>query len=360
MLPRSTGSHPASSPCNAVLVVERSLRARSTHEAQPTRSDGDVDPRVVPDADTNSGLPPHLPVLCNEVLDALALSEGLTVVDATVGLGGHAEAIAARLGTTGVLIGLDRDQGVIETARRRLREVAPRTEIVHASYDLMDEVLEDLGVDGADRVLMDLGFGSHQMDDPGRGLSFKSPAPLDMRYDRTTGPTALDLLRKTPEQELVRWFQELGEERYARRIASAICRERRARRLPETCEGFAELVVRAVPPPSRRQRLHPATRVFQALRIVTNSELETLDRGLEAARRVLRIEGRLVVISFHSLEDRRCKAFMRDRMRPLTKKPRTASPSEVAVNPRARSAKLRVAVKTTASDPKDVCQEVAP
>lgn len=301
--------------------------------------------------ESDSGLPPHVPVLFKEVVEALALEEGLTVADTTVGMGGHARGIAERLGENGLLIGLDRDASVLESARRHLAGVAPRVELRHASYADLDEVLRELGIDSVDRVLADLGFGSHQMDDPGRGLSFRSSTSLDMRYDRTSGPTALDLLRKTPEQELGRWFREYGEERYWKRIARAICEERSRKMLPTEGGGLADLVVRAVPPAARSGRIHPATRIFQALRIATNKELDVLEAGLAAACRALRVGGRLVVISFHSLEDRLVKTFMRDRMQRVHKKPVTAGPVELHANPRSRSAKLRVAVKTADSDP---------
>ncbi|MCB9882748.1 MAG: 16S rRNA (cytosine(1402)-N(4))-methyltransferase RsmH [Planctomycetes bacterium] len=296
-------------------------------------------------------MPPHKPVLFKEVIEALALEEGLTVVDATVGMGGHAIGIAEHLGARGTLIGLDRDASAIAAAERILAGVAPRVELRHASYADLDEVLRGLGIDSVDRVLADLGFGSHQMDDPGRGLSFRSSTSLDMRYDQTSGPTALDLLRTTPEKELGRWFREYGEERFWRRIAQAICEERKRQLLPMTGGELAELVVRAVPPSARSGRIHPATRVFQALRIATNRELEVLEAGLAAACRALRVGGRLVVISFHSLEDRLVKTFFRENLQRLTKKPVTAGPEELQSNPRSRSAKLRVAVKTADSDP---------
>ena len=318
--------------------------------------------RVIPvggEGQANSGLPPHQPVLLTEVIEALALEEGLIVVDATIGMGGHAAAIAARLGADGTLIGLDRDASVLPSVQERLAELAPRVLLRHASYADLDLVLRELGIDSVDRVFVDLGFGSHQMDNPGRGLSFRSSTSLDMRYDLSQGPTTLDLLRNTPEQELCRWFQEYGEERYARRIARAICEERRRSMLPTTGEELAELVLQAVPPSARSGRLHPATRCFQALRIATNQELKVLEEGLAAACRALRSGGRLVAISFHSLEDRLVKTFVRTHMKRLHKKPVQAGPEELAVNPRSRSAKLRVAEKTADSDPLAARQETA-
>lgn len=303
------------------------------------------------DATRPSGLPPHVPVLFKEVIEALTLEEGLTVVDATVGMGGHALGIAERLGDSGLLIGLDRDAAAVEHARRHLAGVAPSVELRHASYADLDKVLRELGIDSVDRVLADLGFGSHQMDDPGRGLSFRSSTSLDMRYDQTSGPTAVDLLRDHSEQELGRIFREYGEERFWKRIARAICEDRRRRMLPATGGELADLVVRAVPSSASSGRIHPATRVFQALRIAVNRELEVLETGLAAACRALRVGGRLAVISFHSLEDRRVKTFVRENMQRVHKKPVTAGPVELHENPRARSAKLRVAVKAAFSDP---------
>jgi 16S rRNA (cytosine1402-N4)-methyltransferase len=292
------------------------------------------------------------------VVEALALVEGLTVVDATVGMGGHALAIAARLGSGGILIGIDRDPSVLEPARQRLAGVAPRVELRHASYTSLVSLVRDLGLPAVDRVLMDLGVGSHQLDSPGRGLSFRHDGPLDMRFDPTTGPTALELLERASEQQLADWFHELGEERHARRIARALVRARGEKRLPRTTRQLADAVARAVPPVARSQRLHPATRVFQALRIAVNQELEALEAGLEQAEAVLAPGGRLAVISFHSLEDRRVKHFQRARMQPVGKKPIRPGAEEVHANPRSRSAKLRVAVKVTAlSDPRASCQE---
>lgn len=311
------------------------------------------------DDSSDDGAWPHQSVLFSEVVEALALTDGLIVVDATVGMGGHAKAMAERIGSGGILIGLDRDPSALDPVRRRLREVRARVELRHASYETMGSVLADLGLPAVDRVLMDLGVGSYQLDDPQRGLSFRSEGPLDMRYDPTRGPAAHDLLRTTSEQELGRWFREYGEERFWKRIARAIVRARKDRSLPTTSRGLAELVARAVPSAPRSRRIHPATRVFQALRIAVNRELETLENGLRAAWGALGFEGRLAVISFHSLEDRRVKHFMRDHMKPLFKKPVRAGEAECRDNPRSRSAKLRVAVKTADSDSPVGCQEVS-
>ncbi|MEZ5988089.1 MAG: 16S rRNA (cytosine(1402)-N(4))-methyltransferase RsmH [Planctomycetota bacterium] len=300
-------------------------------------------------SDSDQGPGPHESVLFQEVDELLALEAGQVVVDATVGAGGHSAAIAARIGPTGFLVGLDRDPDALGLARRRLAGAACRVELVHSSYAGLEAVLAALDLREVDAVLMDLGVGSWQLDIPGRGMSFRHEGPLDMRFDPTSGETAEEVLRRATEQDLTSWFREYGEERYARRIARSLVEARKGRMLPRTTGELAALVVRAVPPAARRGRIHPATRVFQALRIVVNRELETLELGLEAAERALRPEGRLAVISFHSLEDRRVKRFTRDRMDPISKKPVFASEEEVRDNPRARSARLRVAVKRAAS-----------
>ena len=300
---------------------------------------------------------PHEPVLSKEVIEFLALEEGQTVVDATIGAAGHAILIAQQLGPHGFLLGVDRDPTALEVARRRLDGMPLRVELVHDSFRNLGNILEDFDLPHVDRILMDLGLSSMQLDDPARGMSFRNDGPLDMRFDPDQRQTALHLCRNSSEKELVFWFQEYGEERYAKRVARAVVRAREQRCLPRTTAELAELVVRAVPPVARRQRIHPATRVFQALRIAVNQELEALEEGLEGSFLGLAHEGRLAVISFHSLEDRRVKHFMKARMQPLR-----ASLEERHANPRSRSAKLRVAVKdeTVSSDPSAARQEVLP
>ncbi len=295
---------------------------------------------------------PHIPVLYQEVLEGLEPLEGTTVVDATVGAGGHAEGLARRIGPEGRLLGLDRDPRILEFARRRLEDLPPEVDLVHASYDTLVAVCAARGLRTVDRVLMDLGASSLQLDDPGCGMSFRFDGPLDMRFDPTQERTALDLLRELPEEELGRVFREYGEEKHAGRIARILVRAREGGLLPRTTRELADLVARAVPRPVRRSRIHPATRVFQALRIAVNRELEILERGLEQVLEVLAPGGRLAVISFHSLEDRRVKRFLRARMEPLFRRPVVAGSEERRANPRSRSAKLRIAVRgRLASDP---------
>jgi 16S rRNA (cytosine1402-N4)-methyltransferase len=329
-----------------------------------------------PDAD---GAWPHQPVLFNEVSNALDVAAGQVVLDGTVGAAGHASAIANALGETGTLVGIDRDPVALEWARKRLcpapegeqgqpaaaaeKAARPRIELVQGSYRDMRSILAALDIPCVDAVLLDLGFSSMQIDDPGRGFSIRSSGPLDMRFDPTSNmPTAFDLLRTTREEELERWFREWGEERYARRIARAVVSARKSRMLPRSTQELADLVARAVPPVNRRKsRIHPATRVFQALRIAVNGELDELEGGLNEAVQALREGGRLAVISFHSLEDRIVKNFIRSRMKRLTKKPIVAGEGEQRLNPRSRSAKLRVAVRegTAASDPNVVREYIS-
>jgi 16S rRNA (cytosine1402-N4)-methyltransferase len=291
--------------------------------------------------------PRHVSVLPAEVLEHLAPAPGQTLVDATVGAGGHARLLAERLGPEGRLIGLDRDAAMLELARPRL-EGLPIT-LVQANFDQLREVLDQLGVAAVDGVLADLGVCSDQLDAAERGLSFQQSGPLDMRLDPTEGEPASALLRRLNERDLADLFWQYGEERFSRRIAREIVATRRLQPL-ETTEQLADLVRRCVPrPKGKRPVLDPATRVFQALRIAVNDELEALDRLLAALPGCVRPGGRAVVISFHSLEDRRVKHAFRDRgvWEALTRKPIQAGEEETRRNPRARSAKLRAARRVT-------------
>ena len=283
--------------------------------------------------------PRHTPVLPAEALRLLDPRPGETWVDATVGAGGHTKLIAER---TGCVIGLDQDEAMLERARPRL-DGLPVT-LIRANFDQFPEVLAGLGIEQVDGVFADLGFASDQMDDPARGLSFRSDGPLDMRLDRTAGRTAADLVNTLSEGALADVFFEYGEERKSRRVARRIV-ERRAERPFATTADLADVVRRCVP---RSGGLDPATRVFQALRIAVNDELGALDRLLAALPKLVRPGGRVGVISFHSLEDRRAKqALYRtpDVWQPATKKPVEPTDEETARNPRARSAKLRVAIR---------------
>ena len=288
----------------------------------------------------------HIPVLATEVVQYLRPERGGLFVDCTVGLGGHASAILAA-GATRV-IGLDRDSDALGRAREALASWLDRVDFAHADFRSLDTVLDRLGVPLVDGALADLGVSSMQFDAPGRGFSFQRDEPLDMRMDRSGGETAADLVAVSGERELADAIFQYGEERYSRRIARAIVDARR--RSPIATTGQLAAIVRRAIPRRGFMRIDPATRTFQAIRIWVNRELEGLDRFLEAAAHRLRLGARLVVITFHSLEDRIVKhtfrALERSDVAPLkvlTKKPVVATDEEVQRNPRARSAKLRAA-----------------
>jgi 16S rRNA (cytosine1402-N4)-methyltransferase len=284
--------------------------------------------------------------MTREVLAYLAPENGGVFVDCTVGLGGHAKAML-EAGATRV-IGLDRDAAALAIAARTLEAWRDRVDLVHSDYRAIESVLDQRGIERIDGALADLGMSSFQLDAGGRGFSFQREDPLDMRMDATAGPTAADFLRDTPESEIADVIFRYGEERFSRRIARAIVQARRQAPIRTTSE-LAALVRRAAP---RRgfSRIDPATRTFQALRIWVNQELENLDQFLTAVAARLRTGARMVVIAFHSLEDRIVKHTLRAlaeredlSIRVLTRKPVLPQPGELERNPRARSAKLRAA-----------------
>jgi 16S rRNA (cytosine1402-N4)-methyltransferase len=288
----------------------------------------------------------HIPVLAAEVVQYLQPERGGVFADCTIGLGGHAGALLSRGATR--IIGLDRDPDALRRTREALAPWLERVDLVHADFRSLDAALDRLGVPVVDGAVADLGVSSMQLDEPGRGFSFQRDEPLDMRMDRSGGDTAADLVAASDDRELADAIFQSGEERYSRRIARAIVDARRRSPI-ETTGQLAAIVRRAIP---RRgfMRIDPATRTFQAIRIWVNRELEGLDRFLAAAARRLRLGARLVVISFHSLEDRIVKhtfrALERSDVAPikvLTRKPIVPSDEEVQRNPRARSAKLRAA-----------------
>jgi 16S rRNA (cytosine1402-N4)-methyltransferase len=287
--------------------------------------------------------PVHAPVLASEVVELLEPSRGGLFVDCTVGLGGHARALLTHGATR--LLGLDRDRTALAIAAESLTPWHDRLELVHADYRELPSLLATRGIDGIDGALADLGVSSMQFDAPGRGFSFRRDEPLDMRMDQTTGPTAAQLLAEVDEVDLANVIFRYGEERFSRRIARAIVEARRNGAIATTGQ-LAEIVRRAIPRKGY-QRIDPATRTFQALRIWVNRELEGLDTFLLAASRLLRAGARLAVITFHSLEDRIVKHVFRalaggeEAIRILTRKPVVPGDAEVARNPRARSAKLR-------------------
>ena len=298
----------------------------------------------------------HVPVLLKEAIDFLAIRRGGTYIDATVGLGGHSYEIAKRLGAPGHLIALDKDESALEIARRVLSPQSsvvseatdwPAIEFRHGSFaDLAgDRRLTTDDFQRVDGILADLGVSSLQLDNAARGFSFQAEGPLDMRMNTQSGETAEQVVNQADEVTLANLIYEFGEERRSRRIARAIVRSRPIR----TTAQLAEIVSAAARPMNQAERrIHPATRTFQALRIFVNRELDDLRALLEAAPRLLKPGGRLVIISFHSLEDRIVKDALREGVkrghyRLLTKKPVTASEEEVDRNPRSRSAKLRAA-----------------
>jgi 16S rRNA (cytosine1402-N4)-methyltransferase len=290
----------------------------------------------------------HVPVLTEEVLRQLQPERGGVFVDCTVGLGGHSRALL-QSGASRV-IGLDRDEDALARARATLSEWADRVDLVHADYRTIEDVLDQRGIQLVDGALADLGVSSMQFEAPGRGFSYQRDEPLDMRMDRSAGETAARLIASSTEQELADTIYAYGEERFSRRIARALVAARREAPIDTT--GRLASIVRQAIPVRGYSRIDPATRTFQAFRIWVNHELEGLDRFLETAARRLRIGARLVVITFHSLEDRivkhtlRALAHSQDAMlKVLTKKPVVPGDDEVRLNPRARSAKLRAAEK---------------
>lgn len=283
-----------------------------------------------------------------EVLEWLQPQRGGLFVDGTVGLGGHTRAMLDA-GATRV-IGFDRDPSALALAGAALAPVAGRVQLIHGDYRDAPARLDALGVAAIDGALLDLGVSSLQLDAPDRGFSFRRDEPLDMRMDQTSGPSAAEILRTIDEEPLADAIYQFGEERHSRRVARAIVRQREQAPI-ETTGRLAEIVRRAVPHRGY-QRIDPATRTFQALRILVNRELDGLDAALRAFLDRLSAGGRLVVITFHSLEDRIVKHTFRAlaagdgaTVRVLTKRPVTAGDGEVADNPRARSAKLRAALR---------------
>jgi 16S rRNA (cytosine1402-N4)-methyltransferase len=291
----------------------------------------------------------HVPVLLKEAIDFLAIRRGGTYIDATLGLGGHSSEIARRLGPQGHLIGFDKDTHAIERARQSLFRVGgddrPKITLLHASYA---EVPQHVPLAGADGLLADLGVSSLQFGDAARGFSFQAEGPLDMRMDPEGEMTADQVVNHMREEELANVIYEFGEERRSRRIARAIVRARPIRTTAHLAQVISAALRSMKHGPGAREKIHPATRTFQAIRIFVNRELDDLKALLKAAPQVLRPGGRLVVISFHSLEDRIVKDALRDGAKAgvyglLTKKPLTATEEEIDRNPRSRSAKLRVA-----------------
>jgi 16S rRNA (cytosine1402-N4)-methyltransferase len=295
----------------------------------------------------------HVPVLFQEAIDFLWVRPGGTYVDCTLGMAGHAAGVARLLGPNGHLIGFDRDPEALELARARLDRVceelgsqAPKVTLVGEAFSSIAGHVKAASVDG---LLADFGVSSLQFDEAHRGFSFQADGPLDMRMDTRSGPTAAQVVNEEDERELANLIYEYGEERRSRRIARAIVRGR-----PLSTTGELARIVASAAPAMKQERIHPATRTFQALRIFVNRELDEIRALLEAAPGLLKPSARLAVISFHSLEDRIAKDSLRDGARQgiweiLTKKPVTAGEEETERNPRSRSAKLRAAERTAKS-----------
>ncbi len=285
----------------------------------------------------------HIPVLLDEVLHWLEPRPGQILVDGTLGGGGHARRLAERLGDSGRVLGLDRDPAAVEAFQEQ--ETTSLIEPIHANYAELDDVLAVRQIQAVDGILLDLGLSSDQLSDVDRGFSFGAGGTLDLRFDPTEGEPAWRMLERLDERALADLIFQYGEERFSRRIARKIAETRRYRSI-RTSEDLADLVRHCVPR-SRGHRIDPATRTFQALRIAVNEELVNLERALARLPDFLRPGGRLVIISFHSLEDRLVKnAFRSDpRLQNLTRKPIRPSEAESAANPRSRSAKLRAAAR---------------
>ena len=298
-----------------------------------------------------SQMPAHEPVMTGEVVGFLLPQRGGVFVDCTVGAGGHARALLEAGADR--IVAFDRDAGALDVSRKRLDAWADRVQLVHADYRALADVLDERGVGLVDGILADLGVSSMQIESSGRGFSFQRDEPLDMRMDPSGGPTAVELIGRASEQELARVIFQYGEERYSRRIARAIVQARTSGPIATT--GQLAAIVRRAGPPTGWRRIDPATRTFQAIRIWVNRELDDLDRFLHAACRRLRGGARIVVITFHSLEDRIVKHALRSieqrgeiGIRVLTKKPVRPGEKELVRNPRARSAKLRAAERLSA------------
>ena len=294
-------------------------------------------------------------------VEALAIRPDGIYLDGTLGGAGHSYEIASRL-TTGRLIGLDRDEVALAAARERLKPFSDRVTLVHSNFQALATVLDDLGIAKVDGMLFDLGVSSPQLDDKARGFSYMADAPLDMRMDRSEGLTAYDVVNTYDQESLKRILYTYGEERYAPKIAAAIVKKRAEKPIETTLE-LAELIRAAMPPQALREKQHPAKRSFQAIRIAVNDELTAVERMLASAIDRLNPGGRLAVITFHSLEDRLVKSAMQEaakgctcpkefpvcvcgrtpKVKILTRHPIVADEVELAENPRARSAKLRVA-----------------
>lgn len=301
--------------------------------------------------------PFHIPVLTKEILNYLNLKKGGVYIDCTLGGGGHSKAILEKIYPHGLLIGIDQDIEAIETAKEELKSYIDKVKLVKGNFKNLEEILSDLKTETVSGIIFDLGVSFHQLKAKERGFSFKEDSHLDMRMDLTQKFNADILINSYSEKDLAEIFEKYGEERFSKRIARLIAIERKKKTITTT-KQLADLVIRSLPRTKKRHtwRIHPATRVFQAIRIEINQELKALEKGLNQAIRVLEDKGRICVISYHSLEDRIVKHLFKEAEREgkeqknyglkiVTKKPIKPSLEEVRDNPKARSAKLRVAEK---------------
>jgi len=291
----------------------------------------------------------HVPVMLTEVLDYLKLKPGQVIVDATLGTGGHAVEILKRIVPNGKLIGIDRDESSLAICRERLVDFKDNMQFVHANFVDLDQVLVNLGIEKIDGIVFDLGISSYQLHDAQRGFSFQEEGPLDMRLDKSSYISAYDLVNNLNENEISQLLWNFGQERWHNRIAHLLVQERRDEPIATT-KQLANLVMRAIPHRYRKShyRIHPATRTFQAVRIAVNRELEILESAVKKAVDILRLQARICVISFHSLEDRVIKhtfrALKSDGLIDIvTAKPLIPGMSEIETNPSSRSSKFRVA-----------------
>lgn len=295
----------------------------------------------------------HIPVMLEEVMAYLNVKEKDVVVDATLGLGGHAEAILKRVGPKGRLVGIDRDAQSLQMARQRLSSYLGQCDLVQGDFRNIQEVVRGLGLRHVDAVLLDLGISSYQLNNPERGFSFQADGPLDMRMDQTSPISAFDLVNSLSEKEISAILKDYGEERWHSRIARSIVFQRSQSPI-ETTQELSQVILNAMPYSARREKIHPATRTFQAFRIAVNRELESLEITLEKCVDLLQSGGCLAVIAFHSLEDRIVKHTFRALSRSgkitlLVKKPLRPCEEELRQNPRARSARLRLARREAVS-----------
>lgn len=294
----------------------------------------------------------HIPVLLKEAIDGLDLKSGDIFVDATLGGGGHTKEVCRRFEGNIKVIGIDQDSLAIEMAKENLKEEDCRIDFEIANFRDLDQILDKRRIKKIDAILFDLGLSSYLIEKSGRGFTFRKDEPLIMNFKRELAPedlTASEIVNKWSEKKIADILKQYGEERYAKRIAREIAEHREKKPIRTTSE-LVEIIRNAVPPPYRRHRIHFATRTFQALRIAVNDELDTLHKGLEKGFKYLSAKGRMVVISFHSLEDRIVKQFFNRKSKQgqgiiITKKPMTPSEDELRMNPRARSAKLRIIEK---------------